>query len=272
MTLRSRSLPPRRMQAGLTLVELLVGVVIGLMTIAVALGALLVSRGVSGSVSDASFLQQQAAHALRVIGLQARQAGSVRLNLAPGGVADALSPVAFEVVFDRAQDTIGSDSDDSVRLGYQNYTEQVVGSATPQSLLRDCLGRAVTGDVVLSAFRLRQAEGEATGELVCEVADGDVQAVIGNVLDFQVRYLVQERDAAGNTSIRRADADAVSDWSQVTGLDVCLELQGEERVDTAGATYRGCGWQTGAAPTPMGDRMRLVFRNSFQLRSQGAPR
>lgn len=272
MKSRSGSLPPRRLQAGLTLVELLVGVVIGLMTIAVALGALLVSRGVSGSVSDASYLQQQAAHALRVIGLQARQAGSVRLNLDPGGLGDALSPVAFELVFDRQNDAIGSDGDDSVTLGYQNYSEQVVGSPTPQFLLRDCLGRAVTGDVVRSAFRLRRPEGQATGELVCEVAGGDIQEVIGNVLDFQVRYLLQERDVAGSTSIRRVEAAEVGDWSQVTGLDVCLELQGEERVDTAGATYRGCSWQTGAAETPMGDRMRLVFRNSFQLRSQGAPR
>lgn len=271
MKSRSRSLP-RRMQAGLTLVELLVGVVIGLMTIAVALGALLVSRGVSGSVSDASFLQQQAAHALRVIGLQARQAGSLRLNLEPEGLGDALSPVAFELVFDRSQDAIASDSNDSVALGYQNYTEQVVGSATPQSLLRDCLGREVSGDMVRSAFRLRQGTGQDSGELVCEVADGDVQVVIGNVRDFQVRYLLQQRDTAGNTLVRRVDAGGVSDWAQVTGLEVCLELQGEERVDTAGASYRSCGWQPGAAPTPMGDRMRLVFRNSFQLRSQGVPR
>ena len=47
-----------RMQRGVTLIELMVGIAIGLLTIAVAMGALMVSRGVSGTVSDASEIQQ----------------------------------------------------------------------------------------------------------------------------------------------------------------------------------------------------------------------
>ena len=71
-----------KLQHGVTLIELLVGIVIGLLTVAVAMGALMVSRGVTGSVSDSSMLQQQASYAFRVIGQQLRQAGSLRLNLA----------------------------------------------------------------------------------------------------------------------------------------------------------------------------------------------
>jgi type IV pilus assembly protein PilW len=71
-------------QRGVTLIELLVGIAIGLLVVAVAMGALMVSRGVSGTVSDASSIQQQAAFAMRTIGLQLRQAGSLRLNLDPG--------------------------------------------------------------------------------------------------------------------------------------------------------------------------------------------
>ena len=50
-----------RKQQGLTLVELMVGIAIGLLVIAVAMGSLMVSRGISGTVSDASAIQQQAA-------------------------------------------------------------------------------------------------------------------------------------------------------------------------------------------------------------------
>ena len=64
-------------QRGVTLIELMVGITIGLLTVAVAMGALMVSRGISGTVSDASTIQQQAAYAMRVIGLQLRQAGSL---------------------------------------------------------------------------------------------------------------------------------------------------------------------------------------------------
>ena len=68
-------------QSGVTLIELMVGIAIGLMVVAVAMGALMVSRSVSGTVSDASDIQQQAAYAMRVIGAQVRQAGSLRINL-----------------------------------------------------------------------------------------------------------------------------------------------------------------------------------------------
>ena len=68
-------------QRGLSLVELLVGLLLGMLIIAVALGALMASRAVSGTVSDASQLQQQASHIFRVMGRQIRQAGSLRLLL-----------------------------------------------------------------------------------------------------------------------------------------------------------------------------------------------
>ena len=57
-------------QSGATLIELMVGITIGLLTVAVATGALMVSRTVSGTVTDASQLQQQASYAFRVLGQQ----------------------------------------------------------------------------------------------------------------------------------------------------------------------------------------------------------
>ena len=126
-----------KLQHGVTLIELLVGIVIGLLTVAVAMGALMVSRGVTGSVSDSSMLQQQASYAFRVIGQQLRQAGSLRLNLASqkseGAVIDMSDPVAFETKatdFDPAINTIsGIDSPGNneykLTVGYRNYKEPV---------------------------------------------------------------------------------------------------------------------------------------------------
>ncbi len=56
---RQRSFP--RYQQGVTLIELMVGIALGLMVIAVAMVALMTSRSISGTVSDASAMQQQAA-------------------------------------------------------------------------------------------------------------------------------------------------------------------------------------------------------------------
>ncbi len=98
--MKASSIARSQPQRGVTLIELLVGIVIGLLTVAVAMGALMVSRGVTGTVSDSSMLQQQAAYAFRVIGQQIRQAGSLRLNLASqkseGADIDMSDPVAFE--------------------------------------------------------------------------------------------------------------------------------------------------------------------------------
>ena len=101
----------QRNQRGVTLIELMVGITIGLLTVAIAMGALMVSRGVSGTVSDASIIQQQAAYAMRVIGLQLRQAGSLRLNLDPGTAAAEsgyLIPAAFETDYTDPADSTAS--------------------------------------------------------------------------------------------------------------------------------------------------------------------
>lgn len=267
----------RGTQSGVTLLELLVGLAIGLMTIAVALGALLISRGVSGTVSDASQLQQQAAFALRVAGRQLRQAGGIRLNTAFGAAAgatdDPAQPVAFENTFDRRARTLQNDATYALRVGYQNYTETVSGNATPQSLLSDCLGRgSTTAAVVQSDFRLDRASGAATGNLLCRGTDGSEEMLIGNVADFQVRYLVQTLPAGGvgaGTMRRVAPAAmAAADWASVVAVDICLELAGDENIDTAGATYRNCA----QSEVAHGNRMHLVLRNTFQLRSQGTAR
>ncbi|WP_326538863.1 PilW family protein [Pseudorhodoferax sp.] len=268
-------------QAGVTLIELLVGLAIGLMTIAVALGALLVSRGVSGTVSDASQLQQQGAHALRVIGLQLRQAGSIRLNLAfakeaPASAAlviDPADPVAFETGFNRATGALKSDANLPLQVGYQNYTEKVsFDSKAEQSLLADCLGNKPSATVIQSNFRLVKANGATTGDLQCAGSDGVARTVVGNVADFQARYVMQTLTATGATVSRVPASGVGTNWPAVVAVEVCLELVGEENIDTASATYRPCGWTTGQAETLMGSRMRMVFRNTFQLRTQGAAR
>lgn len=260
----------------MTLIELLVGLSIGLMTIAVALGALVVARGVSGTVSDASQMQQQAAYALRIIGQQVRQAGSIRLNLAfgkdPAATIDPADPVAFETGFDRATGALGADSTYALRIGYQNYTEAVFGQADPQSLLRDCLGLQPSATVIASNFAFVKAAGAATGELQCVGSSGTARTILSNVADFQVRYFLQNVTGTAPTVRYATAANVGADWPAVIGVEVCFEIVGEETIDTAGATYRNCSWKTGDAETSMGNRMRMVFRNAFQLRSQGTPR
>lgn len=277
-------------QHGVGLIELMIGITIGLLTVAVALGALMVSRGVSGTVSDASQLQQQAAYAFRVISQQLRQAGSLRLNPAPektlGGnvTIDIADPVAFETKvegvdsFDPATDTLsGMDAPGTgefkLTMGYRNYKEPLYTSATEQSLQRNCLGETTHDNLVQSKFVLNTTLN--TLRCAGKVTDTTGQPFAENVANFQVRYLLQDPTTPGNPQIRYVNATAVGvDWRRVQGVEVCLVLYGVESIDMpAGTSYTDCDGSTAVDMTTLtgtrAKRMHMVFRNVYQLRSQG---
>lgn len=280
---------PQHKQRGVTLIELLVGLSIGLMVIAVAMGALMVSRGVSGTVSDASTIQQQAAYAIRVIGQQMRQAGSLFLNPSlGGGGADPLNPVIFEtdaqdtgstsMSFSQAE-TIGAPSATEVTSTFRRYLDAVYVSANPTSLVRNCLGGPedsaanATQQAIVSAFELDGASLRCTGNGV------GPQPIVQNVADFQVRYMQQLPIPTG-TAVRYLAHDQVTDWRSVQGVEVCLVLYGTEAIDMPApanatdpqGTYVGCDGNRvdmTSLASPRTRRMHMVFRNVFQLRSQG---
>lgn len=274
---------PLTKQHGVTLIEMLVGIIIGLLTVAVAMTALMVSRSVTGTVSDNSQLQQQASYAFRVIGQQLRQAGSLRLNLAiqksDSEAVDIADPVAFETqtaFFNPATDTLrGIDApaqgEFKLTLGYSNYKEPVYTSAANASLLRDCLGQNPNDNIIQSRFELNTT----TNELRCAGAGGAPQPIIQNVAGFEVRYLQQASAVTGTPQISYVDAATIgTNWPQVVGVEVCLVLYGNEVIDLpAGTAYTDCDGTTQVDMTtltaPRTRRAHMVFRNVYQVRSQG---
>ncbi|MDR0225633.1 MAG: PilW family protein [Burkholderiaceae bacterium] len=271
-------------QHGLSLLELMVGIAIGLLTMAVALGALMATRGISSTVSEASLLQQQGAYAMRVIGQQLRQAGSVELNLAYGrtradqttNLPQPMEPVVFEANSNRDSQTLGgvdspSSSEFKLSTGYMNYQELSYTSSTAISFFRNCLGEGASDTLILSRFALKD------GELVCS-GGNTAQPIISNVSDFTVSYLVQDNsgvkasapEISFKTAAQASTPDAstgLANWPNVFGVQVCLELAGTERVDTQDATYVNCAGKE----VSRDNKLRMVFRNTYQIRSQGKP-
>ena len=303
--------PPMRVaktplaQRGVTLVELMVGIAIGLLVVAVASSALMVSRGISGTVSDASGLHQQAAHAMRVIGQQVRQAGSLYLNLNPTGAAttDPAAPVALEVVspgadasgntsFNPTKDTLAtqqtSDGRTILGVGYRRYPEPLFDGTTI-SLARNCIGEqggAGTNDKRIESIFMLDNDGNlrcgdnpnskpSLGFTSLPTSPG--QPIIRNVANFRVRYLVQNLATLGAPQINYVEAASfnTSDLARVQGVEICLVLYGDERINLpAGSEYTDCDGSrvdmtAAALPANRRNRMHLMFRNVFQLRSQG---
>lgn len=277
-------------QAGMTLIELMVGILVGLLVIAVAGAALMASRNVSQSVSDNTFLQQQASYIFRMIGQQVRQSGSLYLNLAVGkGNTDAIDPsdlVAFSpnaLVYGpnatfptiKGEQKTGSTSD-SISVAYQNYFESSYLSTDKISLLTDCQG--VQPSAASNTQVINNTFSKINNNLSCTGVDGVTKSIAENISDFQVRYFVQTDAAAGSPKIQKVVASAVTDWSNVFGVEVCMVLYGEQKSDIpSGSTYLGCdttapidiGSTSTAVPSAEKGRLHMTFRNVYQLRSQG---
>lgn len=276
----------RRKQSGLSLIELLVGLSIGLLTIAVAMGALMTSRSVTATVTDSSQLQQQSAYAFRVFAQQLRQTGSMRLNLAAQKTEDAViditDPVAFETKaegFDPMIDILSvkdspNENEFSLSVGYRNYTEQLHTATAANkraSLLRNCLGENGSATLIQSHFVLRN------NELLC-AGQGDAQPIVDNVANFQTRYLLQTTPH-GDPKMQYVNAATVgSQWNNVFAIEVCLVLYGNEVIDMpAGSSYSDCPAADGSIAeidmttldAPRTRRIHKTFRTVFQLRSQG---
>lgn len=264
-------------EAGLTLIELMVGIAIGLLVVAVATAALMGVRSVTGTVSDVTGIQQQAAYVMRTFGTQLRQAGSLYLDLGldNGGDGDISSDTAFHLRSSTEQ-AIFEDEDGRVITRFTGYEEPTFANNGPIS--RNCLGApgsiADTTETIESIFTL------VGNDLRCGGNGATSQAIANNVAEFRVSYLVQVQDTeTANPSVDYQDADdGVDDWSRVQGVEVCLVLFGSERIDlptdapAEDTSYTGCNDSAVNLTTlaePRTNRMHYVFRNVFQLRSQG---
>jgi len=256
-----------KFQAGLTLIELMIGLAVGLLVVAVATVSLLGSRSVTGAVSDISGIQQQAAYVMRTFGTQLRQAGSLYLDLGldADGEGEITSATAFQLRGNSEQAITEAEGTGAITIQYTGYEEPTFANAGPIS--RNCLGApgsipAGTTASIESIFTLNGTD------LRC-----NDQPIAQNVAAFQVRYLLQGTDQDDPTMLY-TNREGVADWNRVQGVEVCLVLFGTERIDLPeGASYTGCDGSTAVNITtlaaPRTNRMHYVFRNVFQLRSQG---
>jgi type IV pilus assembly protein PilW len=245
---------PRRVRArGLSLLELLAGLVVGLLVVLSALGTLLLSRAAAATVADLSQLQQQGAYALHVIGLQLRQAGAVEVmrNEVTGlhvfGPSRAQAAGTDFAVF--GVDGKG-DAPDKLSVAYA----AAAWAKAPGQF--DCSGSGVpAGERVEASF-----EVDAKGQLSC--TGRRKQPLVSGVADFKVRYRVAS--AGGVRILQAREVEALKRWGAVAAVEICLDLQGNEKSPDPGPAYRGCN----GSDRPAHGRAHLVWRNVYGLRPQ----
>jgi len=180
----------------------MVGMTIGMLTVAAAMGAIMVSRSLTGTVSEVSQLQQQASYAFRVIGQQIRQSGGRVLKAAESatefGEFDN-NPALLTVSPISGNDT-PSNSEFSLSIAYQNSMDKSFplssGNPVERALIRNCLGEnpgITAAPALVSQFRL------TNNQLMCAGGDDIAQSFMSSVNDLQIRNLKKNNNNTHKT-------------------------------------------------------------------------
>lgn len=252
-------------QAGMTLIELLIAITIGLFIIGAALMIFQSISGVGSQISEVTQLRQQGMHALRTISKQVNEAGSIE----PGYSTDNGN---FRFKNTNEYTWLGVNRSPISSWtppgggDYLSLSQQV--SPNYVTILRNCLGNRTT-DGRGSSFYLKTTAGAPHGSLMCDTSSAvnPAQPIIDNVAAFSVRYRV--RPSASNINEKRF-VDTPPNWSLVDAVEVCLDLIGTsvaptKTVDGGGntidSTYVDCQGNTVSRE----NRLHVVQRNLFTV-------
>ncbi len=261
-------------QRGVSLIELLIGLVIGLLVVVAAMGSLVYTRASSLLIGDSTRLQQEAATAFRIIGGVARQAGARHLEDAPGAGRVVFNPqyAGYGVRPDTRhplsiKGTDGaSNKPDTLEIGrdpgvWEAEGIDCLGEATNKGLSTkggtdDDTPKEITNAFSVVADRLRcDGSGPTKG----------AYGVVSGVEDFQVWYGLREENTLRYVTATALNGAIPSPWDRVEALRICLRLVGESR-NQPGALTLGCH---GEAVDNDG-RLRRTFFRVFKLRNLDA--
>ena len=265
------SISPRcrspKSQAGLTLVEIMVSLTLGLVVL-LAVGAVYVgSRQTYRVQEDSARIQESGKYALEVIGRSFRQAGAdAEMNYNPTALTlECVAPVCTAVdnnAVVAATDTIRN----QFYAGREELNAGVWGT-------RNCLGTVIAVNaLVTNIFSLN-----GTNDLVCSTGAG-AQPLVSNVMDLQVVYGIDPSLATtGGQATQYVAAPTAAQWPQVVSARVCVQVRSAANGLTATPQrYLNCagalGTASGAAAfttAGAGDlRIYRSFVGTFNLRNR----
>lgn len=267
---RTRLSSNQHRQSGLSLIELMVGITIGLMVVLAAIGSLVATEVTSTVTGDSSRLQQKADAVFRNLAFHLTQAGAIVMT-APSITEPAVLVFSENYTgFDRA--TTGAplgqifsihgingaaNAPDTLRISYQD-----------NGTVRDCLGNRPAAATV--NIRVDNTFSVNGADLMCLGASPAVaQSIADGVEDFQVTYGVQTF-VAGVAQYRFYRADEMlafpltPNWTSIQAVSICLQLIGDALGNPQpGLVMTGCRGQNIAS----NGALRRVFQRTFALRN-----
>jgi type IV pilus assembly protein PilW len=262
-------LPSSRLQHGSSLIELLVGIAVGLMVVTAAMGSLVVSRITSTAVSDQLELQQQANTAMRIMTAHLRETNTrdISLSASAGVTSAALSrpPVYPGSAIYIQPFTRDASGNDDFGLAYSN-------PGAPGNV--DCLGSTIpiqplpATSTIFNRFSVDTVNRtlRCNGTTNLGAVDPIPQPIIADVQRLRVLYLVQTPGTGLVSYVTQAALPPLTATGQeLVGMELCLELVGAPRANATVQAPLDCDGLT-MSPSP-GSRATAVVRQTIRLRA-----
>lgn len=292
---------------GVTLVEILVSMVLGLVVIGVVLSNYLTSGLGKNSSSALQQMTEDATVALNVIRKQVSTAGYSSFNPTTGARAfNGTALIGCDGLFATPRVALSAPppaglcdtptgTPHSVAVAYE--ADGVNSVTTAAGLPRDCVGIGVSPNfpappatpattVVESRLYLNGTNLMCQGNgLAAGGGQNPPQPLVGNIVDMQITYgaaplaptgaALAAAPAASQTVYPAtpqtfSNAAGVTDWSRVVAVRVCIVVRSENEVFSAATPYYGCNAITDATPatTPPPDRrMYRAFSTTIMVQN-----
>ena len=264
---------PIALQSGLSLIELMVGLTIGLFVVLGAVGSLVFTQATTTVLADTSRLQQKADAIFGNVGNHLLQAGAVNIEWNNGGVKfsdtytglnTATTGLAGQMISIHGEEG-ASNASDILRVSYQdNMLSTDTAADITQFGVRDCLGNrpAIPFVNIDNEFFLQGTDLMCRG---ASAAPNNAQAIADGVEDFQVWYGIQSRNAGTNALeyffYTKTD---VPDWTSIHAVRICLQLRGDTLGNpTPSLALTSCNGQS----ITNDGRLRRIYTRTYGLRN-----
>ncbi|MBW8717654.1 MAG: PilW family protein [Variovorax paradoxus] len=268
--MNNKAFSHRLRQAGFTLVEILVALIIGMLVVLAAMASMLGTRSTAATGDDVNVLHHSSALAFRLLGQQIRQAGYFPIDATGplyyfdvnAGTKLDSEPAFFAI---KGQEAAAGSVNDTLKVGF----------APNPDFFHDCLGQvAKDKDSGGAAYKPASPADPANVRLITSefyVVNGALrckgsghttpQPIIDGVERFDVMYGIG--DAGTERVVRYVAATNVASFDQVRTVRVCLQLAGTSRSNPGGS-YVDCD---GSSRTSSDGRLRRVYTAVFALRN-----
>lgn len=284
-------------QRGVTLIELMVALVIGMVIVLTATLVYLSAARNSASNREQSRMAADSENVFSMLGSQIRMAGFRFVRAVTDGTT--LEPYAFSGPSLKACDggfvdpaaavvtCAGGSGPDAITIAYEaeaGLNGTAIGAA------RDCNGLPVNATALPPHLADTSADGSyflvenryylsissGVARLMCSGNGGAVPfsraaPVAEGVEDFQVSFVLPDTSPTngprrmGATAIEALGTGANTTWRTVAAAEICLVLSSTGQVTDAQAPFRQCN---GSVVTPADRRLRRRFTTDLHLRNQ----